>query len=243
MSTKIRVSFKPGNHAEVVNASRERMSIRAPDWPDFIEVKPNTRFAGNFQNRKVDTLQPIVPDGSKPAQYPPAVRRATEEDIDALCLVVPRLLAETDLLRVSQAKVQRLIERCAMREGGAIAGIIDGPDGIDGSIGLDVAESETSDDRYVKAVWLGLHPDLRSAPPKPNDPRANHGRRLFDFARWYHDQLEARAGYPVLMRFDVLTLASLGPKLGFYERNAVPVGATFAYLSSGTFLARDAEAA
>ena len=242
MSTKIRVWFKPGGQIKCVNASREKVSARAPGWPDFIEIRPNTQFEGDFANRKIETIAPVLPN-SEAASYPAGVRRATEEDIDELYLMVPQLLAETTLLPVSEVKIEKLIEKCAMREGGAIAGIIDGPDGIDASIGLDVVESDISDHKYVRAIWLGLHPNLRAAPPAQNDPRSNHGRRLFAFARWYHNQLEQKAGHPILMEFSVATIAGLGPKLGSYERHLPSVGALFALGSGGAFLKRDAEAA
>lgn len=245
MSARIRIWVLPNGEIKCVNAGRERVSVRGPKgprWPDFVEVRTNSQFEGDFKNRRVETLPPIIPTANI-VSYPSGVRRATEDDIDALSLIVPQLLAESTLLPVSAQKVERLIERCAMRQGGSIAGVIDGPDGIDASIGLDVAESDVSDHRYVRALWLGLHPHIRKEPPSPDDPRSNHGRRLFDFARWYHGMLEQQAGHPILMQFDVATKTALGPKLGFYERNATSVGATFAYLSGGAFLARDAEAA
>jgi hypothetical protein len=243
MSKKIRVWFLPNGDVKCVNASHgERVFVMAPKWSDFVEVRPGSCFEGDFQKRKVEAIAPTVLTADI-VQYPSGVRRATEEDIDELYLMVPQLLAESTLLPVSAQKVEKLIERCAMRQGGAIAGIIDGPDGIDASIGLDVVESDVSDHRYVRAIWLGLHPNLRSAPPPQRDPRSNHGRRLFDFAKWYHGMLEQQAGHPVLMQFDVATKAGLGPKLGFYERNVTPVGATFAYLSGAALLARDEEAA
>ena len=242
MSTRIRVSFKPGGQIKCLNASLEKVSIKASGWDDYVEVRPNSSFEGDFRNRKVETIPPVIPT-VEAAGLPPGVRRATEGDIDELLLIVPQMLAETTLLPVSSQKIERLIERCAMREGGAIAGVIDGPDGIDASVGLDVAESDVSDHRYVRGIWLGLHPNLRVAVPAQGDPRANLGRRLFDFAKWYHGMLEQAAGHPVLMQFDVATRASLGPKLGFYDRNATAVGATYAYVSGGAFLARNVEAA
>lgn len=242
MSTKIRVWFLPNGDVKCVNASRTPVSVRAPNWDNFVEVKPNSRFDGNFKNGRAEALPPTVLTADV-MQYPSGVRRATEEDIDGLYLMVPQLLAETTLLPVSSHKVEKLIERCALRQGGAIAGIIDGPDGIDASVGLDVAESDVSDHRYVRALWLGLHPNLRTTSLPQGDPRGNHGRRLFDFAKWYHGMLEQQAGHPVLMQFEVATRTALGPKLGFYERNATPVGETFAYLSGGKFLARNVEAA
>jgi hypothetical protein len=243
VSTKIKVWALPGSNIRCTNASRERISIRAPGWDNFVEVRPNTKFEGDFRNQKVETIAPVLPIETGGATYPDGVRRATEEDIDEMLLFVPQILAETTLLPVSPTKIQHLVERCASRQGGAIAGIIDGPDGIDASIGMDVAVSDISDHKFVRAIWLGVHPGLRQSPPPQTDPRSHYGRRLFEFARWFHGQLEAGAGYPILMQFDVTTRVSLGAKLGMYERNAVPIGASFAYCSSGAFLNREAEAA
>jgi hypothetical protein len=242
MGTKVRVWVKPNRDIRCVNASREKISVKDASWSDFVEIKPDTEFEGNFKNRSVKALKPVMPSATM-VDYPMKVRRATEEDIDGLYLMVPQLLSETTLLPVSTQKIEKLIEKCALCEKGAIAGIIDGPDGIDASIGLDVIESDISDHRYVRAIWLGLHPSLRNDPAPHGDPRSTYGRKLFDFARWYHAKLEQDAGYPVLMRFEVATKSDLGPKLGFYERNATPVGATFAYMSGGAFLAADTEAA
>jgi hypothetical protein len=236
MSAKIRIWWKPGNEVEVVNAGRERVSVRGPEWADFVEIRPNSRFTGTKANGRHEELPPAAAAPAGPVECPLSVRRATEADIDELFLLVPRLLQETSLLPVSSMKILNLVERCCTRQGGAIAGIVYGPDGIDGTIGLDVAESEVSDHRYVRAIWLGLHPDLAENPPKQGDPRGQIGRRLFEFARWYHNHLEEEAGHPVLMQFDVTTRVSLGRKVGLYERNATPVGATFAYVSRGQFL-------
>lgn len=243
MSTKVRVYVRPGGRLECVNASLEKVSVRGLNWEDFVVVRPNTRFEGDFRDRRTEPLAPVALTQPEQPVYPAKVRRATEDDIDALSLLVPQILAETEILPISPAKVERLIERCATRQGGAIAGVIDGPDGVDASVGLDVCESPTSDQKFVKAVWLGLHPSLRNEPPALNDERRHLGKKLFEFARWYHQMLEQIAGHPVLMQFDVATRVALGPKVGFYERNAPPVGATFAYLSSGNFLARGVEAA
>jgi hypothetical protein len=242
MTTKIRVWVKPGSQIRCVNTSREKVSVRHQGWPDFVEVQPDHVFEGTFQNRRIERIAPKLTTKEQ-TSYPAGVRRATEDDIDGLSLIVPQLLAETTLLPVSPIKAEKMIERCAMRQGGAIAGIIDGPDGIDATIGLDVVESDVSDQRYVRAMWLGLHHDLRANPPPPNSPRSNHGRRLFEFAKWYHGMLEQQAGHPILVQFDLATMASLGQKLGMYERNATPVGATFAYLSGGAFLTQSVEAA
>lgn len=184
--------------------------------------------------------------------YPSLVRRATPDDIDGLMLFVPQVLAETTLLPISLAKVEELITRCATRQGGAIAGIIDRDGDIEAGIGLAFCESETSDIPFIRAVWCGLHPSLRRIPPIkaedrwPNphtntergghpDPRAHYGRTLFQFARWCHEGLEKAAEHPILLQFDLLTKTMLGPKMGLYQRNLQQVGATFAFGAVGDF--------
>ena len=167
--------------------------------------------------------------------YPARVRRATPDDIDALMLFVPQVLAETTLLPISPIKVERLIERCATRQSGSIAGIIDGADGIDAGIGMAFCESETSDVPFIRAVWCGLHPSVRKHPSSPDDPRAHYGRTLFEFARWCHEGLERAAGHPILLQFDLLTRTMLGAKMGLFQRNLQQVGASFAFGAAGEF--------
>jgi hypothetical protein len=239
---KIRVTCMPEGALEVVNTSHEKVSVKGLDWPDFVTVRPNTEFTGDFFKNVKQPVSYLKPE-RPPVQYPDGVRRATVDDIDELCLMVPQLLAETTVLPVSTEKVATLIKRCVLREGGSIVGVIDGPDGIDASVGLDVADSDVSDERYVRGLWLGLHPGLRAKPAPHGDPRANHGRRLFEFARWYHDMLEKAAGNSILMQFALATTVNMESKMGFYHRNATPIGATFAYLTGGEFLRREVETA
>ena len=245
MSTKIRVWFRGSGQAECVNASPETVSIRLPNSPDFIRVNPYTKFAGDFTRRSHDNLPAALPSDVEMGSvtYPPCVHRAGPEDIDALLLFVPQILAETQLLPVSHVKVERLIERSALQQG-AVAGVIRGEEGIDASIGLIFTESETSDDPYIKAAWLGIHPSLRVAPdpsgrkPKadPADPRSHYARNLFTFAKWCHVGLERAAGHPILMQFDISTKTALGAKLGLYQRNTTQTGASFSFGSNGEFL-------
>lgn len=164
------------------------------------------------------------------------VRRATPEDTVVLMDVVPLILAETSVLPPSDQKIQALVERCACQMGGAIAGIIDGPDGmVDATIGLAFADSDTSDEPYISAVWCGLSPHARKLPSKTDDPRAHYGRSLFEFARWVHGALEEKAQQRILVRWDLTTLELLQPKMGLYQRNLVQIGAVFALGAAGTF--------
>ena len=171
--------------------------------------------------------------------YPSIVRRATPEDIDGLLLLVPQILAETTLQPVSLDKVEQLIERCVYQQGGSIAGVIDGEDGlIDASVGLTFCESETSDVPFIRAVWCGLHPSVRKQPSNPDDPRAHYGRTLFHFASWCHENLERVAGHPVLLQFDIATKTMLSAKMRLFQRNLTQTGAIFALGAVGDFAAQ-----
>lgn len=168
--------------------------------------------------------------------YPNLVRRATPEDIDSLLLLVPQILSETTLQPVSLTKVEQLIERCVYQQGGSVAGVIDGEDGlIDASVGLTFCESETSDVPYIRAVWMGLHPGVRRQPSNPEDPRAHYGRTLFQFARWCHENLEQVAGHRVLLTFDIATKNMLSAKLRLFQRNLLQTGASFSLGAVGDF--------
>ena len=184
--------------------------------------------------------------------YPNLVRRASPEDIDSLLLFVPQVLSETSLLPVSMSKIVDVVERCAYQRSGAIAGIIDGEEGIDGSVGLAFCEAETSDVPFIKIVWCGLHPNVRRIPAtrdgKPfgpeggvADPRGHYGRVLLQFSRWCHEGLEQVAGHPVHIQFDILTTAGLGAKMGLFQRNLTQIGASFAFGPQGEFVAQKVE--
>lgn len=168
---------------------------------------------------------------------PFGVRRATEEDRDALCDFALLALMETSLLEPSKDKVKTLVDRC-IRQEGAIAGVIESFElewRIDASIGLIWTESLVSDEPYVEAVWCGLHPDARRIPytkdgkrPDNDSPRAHYGRRLFGFAKWFQSTMSGIAERPVLARFDLTTVTDLNSKRGLYDRNLVVIGATYA---------------
>jgi len=165
------------------------------------------------------------------------VRRATPSDSAVLMDVVPLILAETSVLPLSDLKIEALVERCACQVGGAIAGIIDGPDGlINATIGLAFAESDISDEPYIEVKWCGINPSMPRVPlHQHDDPRKHYGRRLFEFARWCHGALETAAGRNILVLFDLSTIEFLLPKIGLYQRNLTQIGATFALGAVGSF--------
>ncbi len=165
------------------------------------------------------------------------VRRAMPSDTTVLMDVVPLIMAETSVMPLSDMKIEALVERCACQIGGAIAGIIDGPDGtINATIGMAFAESDISDEPYIAVKWCGINPSMPRVPlHQHDDPRKHYGRRLFEFSKWFHGALEAKAGKSVLVLFDLTTIEFLLPKIGLYQRNLPQIGATFALGAAGSF--------
>jgi hypothetical protein len=139
------------------------------------------------------------------------VRMARLEDEDAVYRLLMLLHAENALASLSPEKVRSVITH-ATRGRGGIIGVIDGPNGIEASIGLALLQWWYSDEWHLEEIWNFVHPDHR---------RSTHARRLVEFAKWSGDQL----GTPVLL--GVLTRHRLFPKLRLLQRQVPQVGALF----------------
>lgn len=144
---------------------------------------------------------------------PYGVRGATQDDAEILLRHVVPIYSEGALQPISTAKIELLVQRCIDRDG-AIAGIIDGPDGIEASIGLAVESFEYSDHAHLAGKWLGVAPAFR---------RVNHASRLIQFAKW------ASTAMSVPLHLSITTATELEPKLLLYQRQIPQCGAFFAW--------------
>lgn len=153
---------------------------------------------------------------------PQNVRRAGPDDLAALTESATMLIGEGALQEVSAAKIAALVARCVDRDR-AIAGIIDGPDGIEASIGMTIESYAYSDAEHLSVAWLGVHPEHREHQP--------HGAKLMEFAAW----AQAVMGVPLFM--ELSTLEELKAKLHLMIRQAPQVGARFSIggVPSGAF--------
>lgn len=144
---------------------------------------------------------------------PYGVRVAVAEDAVALLDFVLPIFAENAAQTVSLDKVSQLVARCITRQR-ALAGIVTGPDGIEGSVGMTVDEFDYSDEPHVMVRWIGISPAMR---------RTNLGSRLMAYVRWFH---ESAGSVPIFL--SSLTTTDLRSKVLMLQRQAPLVGVVHA---------------
>lgn len=112
---------------------------------------------------------------------------------------------------VSPKKVLAHVQECCAQQNG-VAGIIDGINGIIGSIGIEVYNPWYSSDDYLMQAWMVVVPEHRFI--------KQHWSDLFDFGEWYKAEMEARAGHELVLESAVSSFARLPAKLRLYRRRA-----------------------
>jgi hypothetical protein len=156
---------------------------------------------------------------------PQAVRRADPDDLASLIASASLIFADGALQPVSGTKVAALVQRCIERDR-AIAGIIDGTDGIEASIGMAVESFAYSDLDHLAVMWLGVHTPFR---------KTTHAQQLLAFAVWAQSVME------VPLFADLSTLDSQAGRLHLYLRTMPQIGARFSCGSdvAGAFSQRE----
>lgn len=144
------------------------------------------------------------------------VRLAREPDEDAVYRLLLELYAENALLPMSEAKVRATIRKGTRGEGG-IVGVIDGPSGIEASIGMAFSQFWYTDATHLNELWCFVHPDHR---------QSTHAKRLIEFGKWCADRLSS-SGPRVPLLLGIVTRHRLLPKLRLFQRQAPQVGALF----------------
>ncbi len=146
----------------------------------------------------------------------PGVRLARPEDEEPIYRLLLELYAENALLPMSEAKARAAI-RAGTRGEGGIVGVIDGPQGIEGSIGMAFSSFWYTDAVHLNELWCFVHPAHR---------QSTHAKRLIEFAKWCADRLSA-SGTRVPLLLGIVTRHRLLPKLRLFQRQAPQVGAIF----------------
>jgi hypothetical protein len=149
---------------------------------------------------------------------PHGVRKALTADYGRLFQFAAAQYQECALQPPSDARIAEIVRRCVSMDG-ALAGVIDGPSGIEASVGMTIEQFDYSDARHLRIKWLGVHPHFR---------RTNHAARLMDFVKWCQENIST-SGETLPMFMDVLTQGALQAKMHLYLRSAPQVGASFAW--------------
>ena len=148
-----------------------------------------------------------------PGRKPDNVRIATPRDVEPILELMIEAHSEVGMSPLNKEKVCRRIITAVERDK-AIAGVIDGPNGIEASVGLMLAQWWYSDEFHIEDVWNFVAPAHRAS---------RHAQNLLNFSKWFADEIQI----PLLM--GILTTEKTLEKERLYERRLPKVGALFMY--------------
>lgn len=146
-----------------------------------------------------------------PAEMFPGVRIAGPHDEDAIYEFLLGLWDENGMFPLDEGRARQQI-RVATEHRGGIIGIIDGPDGIEASIGLFAEPWWYSTDYAIDEKWAFVRPDCRKSP---------HARNLIEFAKWVSERMQL----PLFM--GIITTERTAAKERLYQRQLVRAGGLF----------------
>ena len=131
--------------------------------------------------------------------------------------------AENGMAPINEQKVKDKISQGLARRG-VIIGVIEGRDGLEASVGMQVVQTWYSDAVHLEDLWNYVHPAYR---------RSDHAKNLLRFVKWSVDRLNAKAAQagepPVPAYLGILTHDRLEAKMRLYQRELQQVGAVFCY--------------
>jgi hypothetical protein len=153
---------------------------------------------------------------------PDSVRVATRADEEGLFrLLWEDLYADnkmTALLPPDEDRVRKHVEACCRGTAG-IAGVIDGTEGIIGSIGLVWCYSWYSARGFIGETWLFVKPEHRKG--------THHYRDLRRFALWHRQDLSDRTGIHIPLEISVYSFKRLAAKTRLWGQGARHAGSIF----------------
>lgn len=107
------------------------------------------------------------------------VRIATEVDEPEIYNLLMLQHRECGLFNFSDRKV-RSVMQAGTRQQGGIVGVVNGPKGIEATIGLTITQPWYSDDWHLSELWNFVHPAYR---------KEGHGIKLVNFSKWCSDNM------------------------------------------------------
>lgn len=145
------------------------------------------------------------------------VRIATQADEPAIYELLIRMHGENGMFSMSEKKVRDTMY-CGTRPNSdpnssrGVVGVVDGPKGLEATIGLVVSTVWYSDDWHINELWNFVHPDYRTA---------GHAPKLIKFSQWCATQMDL----PLLI--GVVSNKRTEAKVRLYKRLLPYTGAFF----------------
>lgn len=148
------------------------------------------------------------------------VRPASVSDQEEIYwLLLNDLNADNSLgFRPSPKKVFEHVHCCCTGRNG-VAGVIDGPRGIIGSIGIELVQPWHSDDWFLMQVWQFVHPDYRHG--------TSHGLELFTFAEEHRKFMCQALNCDMVLETTVMSHKRLEAKKRLWRRHGKELGAIY----------------
>jgi hypothetical protein len=144
------------------------------------------------------------------------VRIANKADEDAIYSLLLMMHRENGLFSISDNKVRETMGRGTKQEGGII-GVVDGPEGIQATIGLTITQAWYSDDWFLNELWSFVHPAHR---------KDGHAPKLLNFSKWCSDNMFL----PLLI--EMVSNKRTEAKMRLIKRS-VPYGGAFFIYNNG----------
>lgn len=152
---------------------------------------------------------------------PTNVRTATPSDEEALLPILLLAHQENAVMPMSNARVQEMIWNATRRgsdkdrcTGFGAMGIIDGPNGIEGVLSLQMSRMPYSEEWHLEDICNYVHPDCR---------KSSHAKNLIQFGKWLAEQMNM----PLFI--GILTAKRLEAKRKFYQRLVKEVGSIYVH--------------
>lgn len=153
-------------------------------------------------------------------ERPSNVRMARADEEDQIYELLMKLYDENALFSLDEKKVREVIRMATEGRFGVI-GIIDGPNGIEGSVGLSVTQWWYTSEWHLGEYWNFVREDCR---------QSNHAKDLINFSKWCAETMH------LPLHMGIVTTKRTAAKERLYRRILPKVGAFFMYNAKGVDL-------
>ena len=150
-------------------------------------------------------------------EKPDCVRMATKADEQQIYDILMELYAENSLFELSPEKVWGIIRKATNRQGGII-GVIDGPNGIEGTVGLELVQFWYSESWLLSEYWNFVREPYR---------QSDNAKNLINFAKWCAESMN------MPLHMGIITTKRTAAKERLYRRVMPKVGAFFVHNYKG----------